>query len=76
MATGDPHHAQHTPTQAEPSPAEETRENEEPGVAPGRVGDLRHHGERLHDKASDVGQGTPGRGEKPEGEQSGQPPQA
>lgn len=31
--------------------------SDEPTEAPGRLGDLRHQGERLHDKASDVGQG-------------------
>ena len=34
----------------------------EPDEAQGRVGDLRHRGESLHDKAGDLGRGSPAQG--------------
>lgn len=38
---------------------DDTLSSDEPTEAPERIGDLRHQGERVHDKASDLGQGTP-----------------
>lgn len=37
------------------------RSSDEPTEARERVGDLRHQGERVHDKASELGLGTPGK---------------
>ena len=67
MATGNPHDSK-----PQADPLGESGENGEPAEAP-HVGDLRHQGERLHDKASDLGQGTPGKPD-PEGQTPEQNP--
>lgn len=50
---------------AEAAGDEEPRSSDEPGVAPGRVGDLRHQGDALHDKAGELGQGQPAQPRRP-----------
>lgn len=61
-----PHDWGHSPAaHAEAAGDEEPRSSDEPGVAPGRVGDLRHQGDALHDKAGDLGQGQPAQPQPP-----------
>ncbi|HLT03889.1 MAG TPA: hypothetical protein VK019_02860 [Pseudomonas sp.] len=61
-----PHDWGHSPAaHAEAAGDEEPSSSDEPDAAPGRVGDLRHQGEALHDKVGDLGQGQPAQPQPP-----------